>query len=862
MRLSVIALFLLTGVRSFAAESDPSIADLVTDLSSDSYQDREEATRMLWEMGEDTIQALREARESDDPETSMRAAQILAKVELAITPDTPPDILALIEAYRTAQQKQKMDLLNGLKRKKAWFQVLKLYSMEPADVRIQMAPAMRGVAISGAREAISQNDFDTAIRLLELSSAEGSDLMALASIYRTTGRIDEELANLRPPGDVRPGVWKTTLLRAKGDLVGAAEAAESSKQLRLASALRVLSGDPLPWLRQNGLGDRRQQANDAYIAIALKRWAGEKVNEADFEPLLEGLQSRDESERAQAMGSLVALGRLAEAEEIQAKENPRLAFEYYLSQERLPEALEVFGLDPANPDYVTWAASRFTKMNGGEDDEEDENAEQASELRQLAAFLGRRGEHEQLTAAFHEPLARLAVESENQFLDFLQSLFNSRTGAPRFAMEEAILWAGEDEGRWEEIFTIALGEDDSVREWRDWMKEIKPEMERSEEFEAALALFRISDDTKGLRNEWLDLAWEKVDAADERIRKDLIRRILNLSINQQDAENALKAYDLLAPSGVWNSIDRYLSAAGRWKEAAEILGNAGNNATSSSPEIHAYLAVNYRRAGMEKEAALHDEWAEKLALGFSPSCARIGAYYAYGGDEERAAKWFSRAAIQADPTNDEFVSALVSYSATKLREGDWTVAASCYEALVQIFASQEYVRGEISDFIKARLSADLAKALAVLPDDRPRAISLLDSMHEVLMTDGVLADEFFPLVREAGLVSELETWFAESWEKISAVIEKYPESDNTRNTAAWFASRARLKLDEAEQHLQAALARNPDQAAYLDTMAEVQFARGKRKQALEWSRRSVGNAPFDDMIRSQYYRFESGKIPD
>ncbi len=861
MRLSAIAFVLLTGVRSLAAQSDPSIGELVADLSSESYQDREEATRMLWEMGEETIQALREARMSDDPETSMRAAQILAKVELAITPNTPPDILALIEAYRTANQKQKIDVLNSLKGKKAWFQVLKLYSMEPADVRIQMASAMRGVAISGAREAISRNDFDAAVRLLELSSSQGGDLMALASIYRTTGRLDEELANLRPPGDVRAGVWKTTLLRAKGDLEGAAEAAESSKQMRLASALRVLSGDPVPWLRQNGLGDRRQQANDAYIAIALKRWSGEKVNEADFEPLLVGLQSHDESERAQAMGSLVALGRLAEAEEIQAKENPSLAFEYYLSQERLPEALEVFGLDPANPDYITWAASRFTKMNGGED-EEDENTEPASELRQLAAFLERRGEHEKLTAAFHEPLARLAVESENRFLDFLRSLFNSRTGAPQFAMAEAILWAGEDEGRWEEIFTIALGEDDSVREWRDWMKEIKPDLEPTEEFEAALALFRISDDPKDLRDQWLNLAWEKVDAADERIRKNLIRRILNLSINQQDTENALKAYDLLAPSGVWNSIDRYLSAAGRWKEAAEILGNAGNNATSSSPEIHAYLAVNYRRGGMEKEAALHDEWAEKLALGFSPSCSRIGAYYAYGGDEERAAMWFSRAAIQADPTSDEFVSALVSFSSMKLRQGDWTVAASCYEALVQIFASQEYVRGEISDFIKARLSADLAKALAILPDDRPRAVALLDAMHKVLITDGVLADEFFPLVREAGLVSELENWFAESWGRISEVIEKYPESDNTRNTAAWFASRAQLKLDEAERHLQAALARNPDQAAYLDTMAEVQFARGKRKQALEWSRRSVGNAPFDDMIRSQYYRFESGRIPD
>ncbi len=862
MRLPAIALVLLTCARSFAAGSDPSIDELVADLTSESYQERETATRLLWEKGADTIQALRKARESDDPEESMRAAEVLQKVELAITPDTPPAVLAIIEAYRTAQQKQKINLLNELKRKKAWFQVLKLYSMEPPDIRIQMAPTIRGVAISGARESISENDFETAIQLLEMSTAESSDLMALAAIYRTTGRLDEELADLQPPGGVRKGVWKTTLLRAKGDLAAAADAAESSRQIRLAAGLRVLAGNPVPWLRQNGLGDRKQEADRAYIEIALKRWAGEKVNESDYGPLLEGLQSRDDNERAQAMGSLAALGRLAEAEDVQVEQNPSVAFEYFLSQERIPEALSVFGLDPENPDYSKWAASRFSKLKGDEDDDGDGNMESATELRQLAGFLERRGRLEELTAAYHEPLSKLAGDNENDYLDFLRNLFDPQGGAPRFAMAEAVAWAGGEKGRWEEVFTVALGEDDSIDEWRTWMREIKPEMDRADELEAALALFRITDDPDGLRETWLDLVWKKVDVAGDRDREALIRRIMSLAISQQDSWNALKAYDLLAPAGVWNSIDRSLSAVGRWKEAAEILGNAGDNATSSSPEIHAYLAVNYRRAGMEEEAIVHDGWAEKLALGFSPSCARIAVFYSYGGDGERAAKWLSRAAIQADISNEEFVSVLGDFAAMNLNRGEWDIAASCYEALVQIYAGQEYMRGGLSDFIKARLSADLAKALAVLPDNRPRAISMLDAMHEVLATDGVLADDFFPLVREAGLVPELEKWFEDSWAKISAVIAKYPASDNTRNTAAWFASRARLKLDEAEKHLHAALARNPDQAAYLDTMAETLFARGKRKEALEWSRRSVGNAPFDDMIRTQYYRFENGKLPE
>lgn len=93
------------------------------------------------------------------------------------------------------------------------------------------------------------------------------------------------------------------------------------------------------------------------------------------------------------------------------------------------------------------------------------------------------------------------------------------------------------------------------------------------------------------------------------------------------------------------------------------------------------------------------------------------------------------------------------------------------------------------------------------------------------------------------------------------VIEKYPKSHNSRNTAAWFASRARINLSQAEKYLTEAIHVSPEQAAYLDTMAELKFAQGDRKAALEWSERSVCFAPFEDMIRFQYERFRTAPLP-
>ena len=48
---------------------------------------------------------------------------------------------------------------------------------------------------------------------------------------------------------------------------------------------------------------------------------------------------------------------------------------------------------------------------------------------------------------------------------------------------------------------------------------------------------------------------------------------------------------------------------------------------------------------------------------------------------------------------------------------------------------------------------------------------------------------------------------------------------------------------------------------YLDTIAELKFAQGNRKAALEWSQRSVSFAPFEDMIRSQHDRFRTAPLP-
>ncbi len=159
IRSSVLLVFLGSGFLPGQEPASVDIGKLVENLASDSFQTREKATSDLWTAGEEALAALREASKSDDPEMSLRATELLGKIELRITPETSEEVLGLIRRYQEAPVNRKVNFLNELKRRKAYFQVLKLYSMEErADVRAGLASAIRGVAISGARESIAEGD--------------------------------------------------------------------------------------------------------------------------------------------------------------------------------------------------------------------------------------------------------------------------------------------------------------------------------------------------------------------------------------------------------------------------------------------------------------------------------------------------------------------------------------------------------------------------------------------------------------------------------------------------------------------------------------------------------------------------------
>jgi len=851
------------------SETEKSIDELIGDLSSDQFKVREAASRKLWDAGESAIEALKKASASTDPETSYRSLSLLRYLELHITPDTDPSVIELVQKYQKATPNEKRDLIDEMRKKRAWRQILKLYAGEKdPELRETLSDTVENVALQGARDEIMRGSSKRAREFLEMAPATSKTLLALADFHRSQGSWQAELEKAFESNAPGAAAWRLALYRANGDFENARASAAEAGDPKIAAVMSLLGGDPVPWMRLH-LPEGKSSPVRAAILAGIKSWEGKPQLPADLEPITRLLASRDDDERWMGTGLLFLLGKPELAEETYAELSPDGAFRYFESLERTNEALTVLGIDPKNPDYTGWAAQRFETIGNGEDSDKA-----AFDLILLAGFLDARGLDEEIPKVFDAPMKKLSEEKGEAFANLLSSLFGADSEQPQaltIARRVGLAWAGDDDLKWDALLDHVFNEDSQADEWWVWLAEIDPKITRLERFDAMLALFGRSPDPGRLRQKWLTRAWEIIDAKPVTQRAELMRRIGFLAARTGDVETSLRVWDRLPEEMQTDDLGRFheinLSAANRWEEAAELflkrIEMGDETGRLSRPDFHAYAASSLRRAGREKDAAFHDSMAEKLALGDASVCLRMGQGYAYGGDYQRAREWWKRAAFVASPdTPNEFTPSINLYSDSLLEDQQWKQAASTAEALTLIV-------GEIDDFsnaspallLRMRIKADLPKALALVQNDLKQAVGLLEQCHRVLLSDGSLADEFFPKIREAGLIAEHDRWFEQSWKVFTAAIERFPASESTRNTAAWLASRAMRHLDEGEKYLQEALVRNPDQPAYLDTMAEIQFARGNRKSAVEWSQQSVNYAPNDEMIRRQHLRFESAPFP-
>jgi len=861
------------GSEGDAGEAAPSVDEWVRRLGADSWSEREKATRELWALGEEALPMLEEAAGIADPEVVRRAREIKRKISMGLMPDTPPEIAKMIESYWAAEPPAKDSIVSRqLLPAKAWRQILGIYRAEKdAAVKRRMRPAVAKAIRGAVRDALVAGDEAEALKWLESGPRDAVGLADWAAFHAARGTARAELKRARGVAGKAGALRRMSLLRALGDFSGAGREAEKAGETGIAATMRLLRGDPLPWLEARSketTSDTSQLWRKVYLKWAVGPREGGGAGNArgsespgrifEIDPdLSDPFLGRNSLWRR--MEALFAMGAVGDAEKaLGGLSGPGVAL-FFDRQDRLGDAWKALGIGEEK-DFGAWAEKRIGKMK--DDSGDDDESPDKRKLLILCKIFESRGRGGEPASWLGGTIDDLAKDDPAKLREFFEELLVERVVTAAISAGVAFVSADlSDDFRWHAVF-MSIGEalhmpaeDKRLFEWLGPPTEDLPTERR---LRVALALTGLLPGETKLRSEWIARLHRDALKAKGPERERLLGLLFKIAKFGGDFDPAFEISGELAKDHPKHPLfGFYLMCLVHEEDWDELLDQTrmGAAAYPDVPEWRMRLAVALRRAGREKESDREERMAGMMAMADAAMCYQFGRICISTTGFDRAAGWWRRVVAETPSGTGEWGRSLEQVRIEALAHRDWKLAAATGEAMV--FVRLDGPEGEAGDYLRARFDTDLARAMVVLKKDRKRAVGMLDRCADLLPTDSAPADDFLPAVREAGLLSVHDRCFQRAWENFSEVLGEFPDSPSTCNNAAWIAARALRNLDDAERHIRHALSLAPNNPSCLDTMAEVQFARGEREKAIEWSRRAVRANPIKLSLLRQMARFRT-----
>ena len=851
---------------------------LVIGLGDDSYKVREASTQSLWDLGEIGITAIKEGVESDDPEISYRSRIVLRRIMTGITPDTPPEIVELVQRYFRSGPEVKKAVFQELLNVEAYMQMLRIYRFEEDEEARRVCGELveKAVLPLTLRELVEGRP-EEAEQILRLAPPGEENNRRLACLLRMTGGLDEEIAlqeGLVVPGDNgkvevssrEAGELQLSLLRSAGRERESRALAERLGRSDVVAVMALLEGDPEPYLRWCMDRPMESAIVRVHAETVLRRW---QLDHAEADRLMDQMAREaagEGEEQREAVLSLLLNGNVDSGLPLLFRMNKDSAFTYYDTVEQPNKALQVFGYTGSDNEREKWLEQRLNIMAENWSDSEEERYEVLT----IASFLHTRGERG-ASARIMSQLSKLAIKQGfSNWLEFIGRL-NDLGGS---LYEMAFLAASEkltEESRERDDLRIVshlFGEGDSAPRLWGFLEQI--EGDKSKRILLLGALYGIVDmDDVKLRS-----FLKRVDATAREVeeKKQILEDLLEASEARDESTVSVALLEGLAeedPEMKWSKkLAAKYGQVSEWERAVATLKRVVEHEPTNMRYL-AYYGGALVRIGREGDAREPLEKVETFSLDEPIRLLRMALDVNSSGAVDSAERYWRKLIMTAGPSDWYWQTAASYFSKQARNKKQWRVAA----AFAEVDAMQ-YLKGRSTfinpvSFIRKRFIADLYRALALDQEgNEEEASKLFRSSFEILNGDGILADDYFPLLREAGQVEEHDRNFRIVYERLGKSIAAYPRAHNTYNSAAWMASRACRELPDAMRKIEKALAMRPRQAAYLDTMAEVWFAKGDRGKAVEWSRKAVRDSFHGGSgseagvgLREQYDRFVSGEFP-
>ncbi|HEV8379345.1 MAG TPA: hypothetical protein VGP99_10885 [Tepidisphaeraceae bacterium] len=838
-----LALLLLNPVPLRAADQKL-IADAIAHLGDLDPAVRDKASKTLWQMGRDAEPAILEALKSDDPEVVARCREILIDFKYGIYPDTPQDIVAFVRAYRSGNPVQKRAAVQGLTRigPRAYPAAVRLARAEESyALRSQVFHELAQMGARGAIGFLSEGDFQSAEQCLEVGLSDGLDRQTRSYItfLLLRGKADPKIASLRSEMELGDGISGAArllayLLRAKGDLSGARQAAEQSHDDRLLEGILLEQGD---WKMLAGRhakdGEEDKNIEKLAFRAAYQRLAGHSQAAAATLDLIAKIPPRNDNPWPAAK-ALLLNDRPKEAIELLLNANQTSsALELLLAQQRYAEALELA------------AAARETK---------------AIHLARIARTLHHLGEKERSAAALRAAIELAPKGGMPAWVAVVDA--EIRTGQRPNALTHAATALTQmndpSSGLFEKLFPKSASDAEAL-----W-----PILRAQYSSEKPTEVMSRLDDLvadKWPRDQLIkltrDICEGKIDASD---RPRLLRAAVN--VLQKAGLNDESEACSLALSEISNDQRDLVALAGsavvkkEWNAAAELSIRAMEKDRSRAAPRY-FRGYCLLQLGREKEGRELMDIALLLPLADDSDRYEFSEQLQKAGLADVAREQQEMILHTGDFAGWEMgnITRIMAHRASQ--QGDDLAAANLWERSTLPCLRDNTSFVDLAAYLGVPHLIHRTRARGLLKVGRiDDALAELRLCEEYLPGDINLAIDMAPALREANREKDLLDLVERTLQRQQSILATYPKAALIHNSAAWMLARCRLKLDIALAHAQKAVELEPQSAPILDTLAEIYFQLGQKDKAAAAIRTCIDLEPTVDRHKVQLKRFEQGSV--
>ncbi|MDC0048765.1 hypothetical protein OAL09_05430 [Verrucomicrobia bacterium] len=849
------------------------ILKAIEQLSSDDFKLREKAMQEVWQMGHAAEPFLKEAIKNGNAEMRYRGNKILEEFNLGIYPETPKNIVKLVNQFRKgggAEREMAIVELAQIGETKLLMKLVKR-ERDPGIRKIVAQIVSRNIS-EEVPSLIIKGNYQQAKDLLEVAALDQNGIRNYVAFLLQRDQIETAIEKQRKLAsktqvDAELLAW---MLRAHGDFNEAAKVFESMGD-KTRARHSLAAGGNLSEYAKSFVDPSRRTTDTLGFAAAFARLTGKEEEFKKITKDIEEYAMAIKDELGRCLNALIINGEASRAFELAKRANSSELFDMEMWRYNFDAAFQSIGIETKKAPYDNWLKKYEENFKADTEETVRKSLNPAGQLATACSLTGQDEEAKRIMKISE----KLLIKNKASLIPLIrwERLIGLNEQATQHAIQAMEMESEEDVI---DAFFRTSAEYSwlTVISW-EFIKLEFPKDSSKKALERMALLFDFNDlnnepeDARKLIQAMSDYA--KLLANNER-KKEFTRAVKDLArlheLWELAADSNKEWIQLIGEEAAGYHFMRYgntLLNAGKPKLAFQEFDKAWQ-AKKSDP-LPLYLkGVALSQSG-EKEKGLElKKKASTMSTGDVTKRHFLASSMWLHGDDELARTQDEIILRLASPHESVHPEALRrKYADLKIRQAP---ASQCAHALEFYLLSRMRAvnansvispRNALSYLIN--LGVTQAKA-SIENEDAPIAITKIKNLQQINPSDSSMLEDLYQLLVDSGKTDEANNLFKTTYQVSKATIIRFPDHGQHNNNHAWLLSRCSKKLDEALEHANKAVQLEPENGAFLDTLAEVHFQRGDRAKAIEFSEKAVNLLDNDAQVMRQLERFKNGDPSD